>query len=84
MGINKIAAYSSKSTIMEVFEEEHGKVDVETYLVKACAECISTVNSHIMKLNLFHKTKCSLLQIVHLNYKCQPELNMYMYTALCI
>ena len=29
MGINKIAAYSSKSTIMEIFEEEHGKVDIE-------------------------------------------------------
>lgn len=35
MGVNKIAEYSSKSTIMKVFEEEHGKVDIEKNLVKA-------------------------------------------------
>ena len=88
MGINKIAAYSSKSTIMEIFEEEHGKVDIEKNVVKAWAECdkrkfdlqlelsLSDLNqsrfnksstlqyiSTVTILNLFHWTKCSLLQI---------------------
>lgn len=39
MGINKIAAYPPKCTIMEAFEEEHGKVDIEKNLVKTWTEC---------------------------------------------